>query len=129
MGKGKNRNRSSGRGPEDRYVSAPRNTILSPFDPLKLLEDRRLQLGPDLMRPALTFAGYKGSITATPPQKQRSRFRALKFPSQLSFHAPTQVIVCAKRKIRREVLHALKKTRGYGRKKPHRNALSNIRCR
>lgn len=49
---------------------------------------------------------------------------------RVGFHAPWQVIICVRRKRRREVLHALNKTgAGKGRqRRPVRNTFSEVRC-
>lgn len=51
-------------------------------------------------------------------------------PAAVRFVNPRNVIVCVRRKMRKEVLHALKKTGGRGGKnrRPRRNSLSNIHC-
>lgn len=60
----------------------------------------------------------------------RSANRLIGDIQALTFRAPQFVIKCIRRKVRREVIHALKKTRkGAGAGKPkRRNQSSNIRC-
>lgn len=48
--------------------------------------------------------------------------------SVFSFSSPSRVIICIRRKIRKEVLHALKKSGKSGQRNPRRTAYSNIRC-
>lgn len=45
-----------------------------------------------------------------------------------SFAVPSKTLVCVRRKQRKEVLHAYKKTGTGGQKKPRRNQFSNISC-
>lgn len=48
---------------------------------------------------------------------------------QYQFALPKQTVVCVRRKTRKEVLHARKKTgRGVRRRNPRRNQWSNIHC-
>jgi len=52
------------------------------------------------------------------------------FSTRIGFQYPWQVMICVRRKRRKEVLHALKKTGGRGapHKKPRRNYWSEVRC-
>lgn len=55
--------------------------------------------------------------------------RAMRYmSSQVQFAAPEKTIVCVRRKARKEVLHALKKTGRGGNKPPKRNWLSDVKC-
>lgn len=50
-------------------------------------------------------------------------------PRRVAFALPTQVAICVRRKVRREVLHAIRVAGRTGRGgKRHRNAYSNIKC-
>lgn len=99
--------------------------------PLRSLEDRRTWYPEPAIRPALTFRGARHSLEAAPVSPRQSRRSRLYVPHQVMFAQSAQVVVCAKRKVRRETLFATGKIkRGAGRKhRPHRNSLSHIRCR
>lgn len=122
-------------------------------------EDRRRYhpLGPD--KPARTKLGgvariaTLGALTHRKPEVSKAnqllrdqRFSASRFsavavgeapsrsnksnlPSRVQFQSAKHVWICVKRKTRKEVMHALKKT-GYGRKKrqPRRNMYSDVAC-
>lgn len=78
-------------------------------------------------RPALLFTGGKASVRAAPARSGSSRSRAL-LPSKIMFASPDRVIVCVRRKKRREVLFAKRRT-GRGSRGPRRfNRFSQIRC-
>lgn len=47
---------------------------------------------------------------------------------RVAFSSPQNVFVCIRRKIRKEVLHALKKAGKRGQKAPRRSAYSDIQC-
>lgn len=47
----------------------------------------------------------------------------------IAFSVPTPVAICVRRKQRKEVLHALKKTGKTGQKRPRRSYYSSISCR
>lgn len=65
------------------------------------------------------------NVNGTTAKVDVSRYNAM----NINFKYPHEVVVCAKRKIRREVLHALdlKPKRGKGRS-PRRTPLSHIKC-
>lgn len=46
----------------------------------------------------------------------------------VGFEVPQQVMVCVRRKQRREVLHALNKTGRGGQRRPRRGPYSDVRC-
>lgn len=50
-------------------------------------------------------------------------------PWQTAFREPDKVLICARRQIRREVMHALKKSGRGGQKKPRYSEYSKISCR
>lgn len=109
-----------------RPVAMPRSTV-SLLSPLQAYEDRRFFHPDRAMRPVVSFVRSASRVVA----KQRVKFVQ---PSQtkaiLAFDEPRRVIVCLRRRIRREVLHA-SGFAGSGRpmRKPRRNALSSISCR
>ena len=90
---------------------------------LREIEDRR-RFSFDVARVPKTYGGLISR------QKVPSR-RSARLPSNLAFVDPRRVLLCARRKTRAEVLHAMRKTgKGRGRRRsPRRNAYSNISCR
>lgn len=88
------------------------------LEDLRTVQDRR-RFDADPHKPARKTSGSKAT------------FRALhNAPMQvIGFEHPKRVLICLRRKARREVLHALKKTgRGHGGGRKRRNAYSNVRC-
>lgn len=82
------------------------------------VEDRR-RFDADPSKPARTASG------------QRARFRALyNAPLQtIGFQDPRRVLICVRRKARREVLFAKRQTgRGAKARRHRRNQYSNVRC-
>lgn len=115
-------------------VTLPVLSPLSLTPPTDLLGDRRQYhpLGP--LRGAVSFSGGQHALRAT-DRKNVDRFAGLrKFPSQtkasIGFDAPVSVLVCVRRKRRKEVLFAKRKTgRGGARqRRPRRNWFSKIHC-
>lgn len=105
----------------------PRST-----SPLTLFEDRRLYHPEQAQRPALSFRGAKHSLTVTTntPKKIQGRFGdRSQTKGTVAFGQPNALLVCVRRKVRKEVLHAFRKTGKRGNKKPRRNWLSSISCR
>lgn len=108
--------------------------LLSTFSPfqrlpgqLDLFEDRRL-FTPDPLPPAKSFNTPHHRLTI-PKSKARSFSRPGPVPHQLGFAAPEKVLICVRRKIRKEVLHAYKRT-GRGSGRPNRRGpFSDIHCR
>lgn len=105
----------------------PRVVQVRPVADLRPVEDRRTYhpLGP--MRPPKTWSGH--SVTPVKPKFSNKKFQR-NLPFGLQFAAPKETLVCVRRKRRKEVLHALKKTgKGAGRRrKPRRNFYSWIGC-
>lgn len=111
-------------------VDTASRRLLDPvFEPLELdrplveVEDRRTSF-PAVYRPAKRFVGYaRLSMPAVVPPRSRRRFSHV-----VKFQDPSGVLICVRRKVRREVLHA--KGRAGGRvRRPRRNEWSNISCR
>lgn len=88
------------------------------------LEDRRTYHPLGFFRPARTTEGVPSG-----PLKVKSKPFRRSLPFGLQFGVPDKTIVCVRRKRRKEVLHALRKTGGgAGRRKPKRNWLSSVSC-
>lgn len=96
-------------------------------------EDRR-QFHPDgvyspprrLDRPRAKIVVRARSRVAPAPQSVRPAAVPRAF---LSFDVPQKVLICVRRKIRKEVLHAFHKTGKSGQRKPRRNLYSDISCK
>lgn len=92
-------------------------------------EDRR-QWHPDGdYRPARSYSRSRQQLKLSDPMDDlRDVWQSTR--AVLAFSNPRDVLVCVRRKMRREVLHAFRKTgRGGGRKRPPRyNWFSKIKC-
>lgn len=108
---------------------------------LKAIEDRRTWHPERENRPARSYYEHFHRLvyqarkirshvrTAMDPSRLLRRAAWNQVPHQVAFRNPQSVLVCVRRKMRREVLHALRKTgSGSGRKKPKRNWTSGISC-
>lgn len=141
--------RRSSRGRRDPpQIANQRLTVLtplvSPSNPYSLLseiEDRRNWHPDGEVRPAASFSTPNHRLQYPEPKKtprnrdkfgqlRQARVRALPLSSNVQFSDSRNVLICVRRKQRKEVMHALKKVgRGKGgRKKPRRNYYSNVRC-
>lgn len=93
------------------------------------VEDRRTHHPLGFFRPARMITGHPSHLVAKPgPAKFRRA--SLQVPKAIAFEAPKKTLICVRRKQRKEVLHALKKTgKGGGkRRRPRRNWYSAISC-
>lgn len=94
----------------------------SQTQPLTEISDHRTWHPLGNQRPALTVSTRHKLKIAGPRNK-------LKYPSaHVAFQQPGQLDVCIRRKTRRQVLHALKRTRSGRGKSKRRKPYSNIRC-
>lgn len=96
-------------------------------------EDRRTWHPEGHTRPARSFNRTRhrlGYVEPTQPHSMHSR-RNQGFPSpSVGFEEPQKVLICARRELRKRVLHALNKTgKGTKRNKPKFNEYSKISCR
>lgn len=92
-------------------------------------EDRRLFHPLDDVRPAKGLSKFASQITVTPYKRNRVRPKAAPTPDVFRFNAPVKVAVCVRRKTRREVLFALKRTgKGSRRRRRRRNYYSEVSC-
>lgn len=109
------------------------------------IEDRRFHHPLGTFRPARTRSGHPvtphkvKNFTVRPsrvvrgpggrPMRRRKVVRVQTVPSRIRFDQPRRVLICIRRKVREEVLHALGRTgRGQKRRDPRRNAHSHISC-
>ncbi|AZL83019.1 hypothetical protein [Apis mellifera associated microvirus 41] len=108
-----------------RVSAMPWNAVSVSPSFLASYEDRRLYHPDRSMRPVVSFVKSAARVVA----RQRPSFRQ---PSQtkaiLAFADPSRVLVCLRRSIRREVLHAKRIAGSGGMRRPRRNALSSISC-
>lgn len=64
---------------------------------------------------------------AKQPERTRVRFYEAP-PAAIAYERPEEISVCARRRIRREVMHARRHTGSSGQRKPHWTAESHISC-
>lgn len=87
---------------------------------------------PEEFRPALDIDGRPHTFQYPSPKKTRlnkDRFAGLrKLSSRVQFANSENVLICVRRKRRKEVLHALKKTGRGGQKRRRRTRYSSISC-
>lgn len=108
--------------------------LLSPF-PLIEIEDRRQWHPEGEYAPARSFSRSRHRLTLPRQRRQITRKSSLQkvfysqVPSVVSFYEPLKVLICVRRSIRKEVLHALNKTGRRGQKRPRYNFYSSISCR
>lgn len=117
---------------------------------LREVEDRRRFNFDGPRRPALQVSGRPARVVAVDRDRarpttwtkvgaakvRRAQYQVNRFgpkivsqtKARLAFHIPRNVIVCIRRKVRREVMHALNKAGKGGMAPPKRNWLSRIGC-
>lgn len=125
-------------------------TVASPFlglpvrsymDPLSVIEDTRTWHPLGAARPAQGVFSWDVQTTLDPgprPGGIRARARARVQPNlnqwKLGFSVPSNVARCVRRKVRREIIHAVGAAGKRGRRRyrfsrsPRRNLWSNVRC-
>ena len=124
------------RGRVNTYNARPRSGLLSSptVQSLRLYEDRREFHPEGRNRPARSFTRHVHRLRAVTPSKGTRRSRSVVHdvwrgvPHRIGFVRPERVLVCVRRKMRREVIHALKKNGKGGGKKPRLNWRSKIKC-
>lgn len=107
-------------------LTLPRPVVFAQPDDLLAVQDwRRYDPRPVTSRPAKTFSGSDAQVRVGRGSKQARN----RVPKSLGFVAPEKVVVCVRRKTRKEVLHALGYTgRGSGGGRKHRNHYSKVHC-
>lgn len=121
-------------------------TPIKPINPFASLELLRPPINTMIVRQALSDTrddrSYHPQGRRKPPvtlnlnrarlkvgRKSLTRSLTDALPYGLSFANPGKVVTCVKRRVRKEVLHALKKTGGGRRRKPpRRNFWSEVSC-
>lgn len=102
--------------------------------PLIPYEDRRLWHPEGDYAPARSFSKPRHRLVVPKVSDSRASSRSLAikplFPSaKIGFAAPKKVLICVRRRIRKQVIHALKKAGRRGQRRPRRNFYSSISCR
>lgn len=92
--------------------------------PLSEVDDRRTY-HPSRHRPAPSFSRPRHRLKV--PSLLQNPLAGTK--ALVTFSAPQNVLICVRRKIRKEVMHAFKKAGKTGQRRPRRNAYSSISCR
>lgn len=99
--------------------------------PLTVYEDRRLW-NPVKPSPARAFSRRVARIVEHNRNvniPSRSSHRSLPLPAtRFAFSVPRDVIVCVRRKVRKEVIHASGRAGRRGQRRPRRNEYSDVRC-
>lgn len=105
--------------------------------PLTEIEDRRRHDPDGYYRPAKDLMGRIAPLSVSADRRKPSKYQyslkksypSLFEPTFQTFKYPRKVLICMRRKARKEVLHAFKKTGRRGQRKPRRNWYSSISCR
>lgn len=96
------------------------------------IEDRRTWRPDALAAIRIRASVAPARVQVARPGRSPRPGRAFSFfnpPVGLQFRAPRGVLICVRRKIRKQVLHALRKTgKGSGRRPRRRNAWSGVKC-
>nr|QJB20468.1 MAG: hypothetical protein [Microvirus sp.] len=102
--------------------------LLLPSAPLTTVEDRRTFHPDGEQRNARSFR--RSYHLLTQPQAPSVLAQRPHMPVGVAFDNPRDVLVCVRRKTRRQVIHALGKAgKGVARKAPRRNHYSDVKCR
>lgn len=120
---------SSSRMQRDNNTIAKQSLLLRhwPVSDLRMFEDRR-QFYPEVFRPARGVFSWSSGITVSEPRRE-TRHNRFKVPHGLSFSVPRDVFICVRRKNRRSVLFAKRKTgKGARARVRRRNEYSDVRC-
>lgn len=111
----------------------PRSTIkiYRRREPLTVYEDRRKWHPEGTRAPARSFSSTRHRLRAVLPKRVQGTFSLSSLyspPIAVGFREPNRVLICVRRQIRREVLHAKRIAGGSGFKKPKYNEYSRVRC-
>lgn len=133
MSKRSNRKRDSNAisSPRLRFSKKPQYQWVSPKKNLRVYEDRRSFHPQGKSAPARSFSSTRHRLkvaqTYIPgPTYTQSLFSTL--PVAIGFQQPKDVLVCVRRKERREVMFALKKAGKSGQQTRKLSEYSGIRC-
>lgn len=126
------RNRINARRDAWRDFSIPvANLRLPRYTPARyIINDYRTFHPERSYRPLLRTSGARAVVFRPVQRANRSgRFSSrLHGPQTLLVQAPRKVLVCVRRRQRKEVLHALRKSGKFGQRKPRYNSRSQIYC-
>jgi len=101
---------------------------LLPFpSDLPSLEDRRSYHPEGVARPARSFRSSRHRLTVSEPSQRAVRTSNPRV-IRVGFENPREVLVCVRRKRRREVMFAFNKAGKVGQKKPRRSFYSSVKC-
>ena len=75
-----------------------------------------------------TVSGKTATVTHNATDNRLKNNTTTPLPYSGKFENFKKVMICVRRKQRKEVLHAYKKTGKGGQRRPHRNQYSNIKC-
>jgi len=130
MNKSKKRRVSSVNANRSRRLPFSLSPSRSVFPTLTELEDRRTWNPLGSVAPARSISRdrHRLQATAVTTTQFRSNSRPAKFSHFIGFALPRKVLICIRRKRRKEVLHARRKTGKSGQKRPVRNFYSKIKC-
>lgn len=105
------------------------------FSRLTELQDRRAFNPEDVYASPRSIQGTRSRIRSSrvvaataQSSPNRARMPKMRFKVTYAFQSPKRVLVCIRRRARKEVLHALKKTGRRGQRSPRFNYYSSIRC-
>lgn len=116
--------------PRMRFKLSPPTITPRPLQSLlRLYEDRRTWHPQRAFRPATSFIG-RTQLKISPQRPARRGFSKLSVPlsPNVSFVRPDKVLVCVRRHIRREVIHALNHAGRGGQRKPRPSHYSSVHC-
>ena len=123
--RGRRSQRTSAKPVRSLTVRLSRPPVYVPRREYRDIEDRRRYHPLKLFAPPKLFSGKPARVTV-----QRVRRRRSVVPIGIRFLNVERVLVCARRKERREVLFATNKTGGgVRRKKPRRTPFSEVSCK
>ena len=102
---------------------------LEMFD-LPSIEDRRTfhPEGPNRPARSLSSSRHRLRVPKTPSRYQYSLKKSY-VPHEIGFVDPERVLVCVRRRQRRQVMHAMKKAGKRGQRRPRRSYYSSVSCR
>jgi len=98
----------------------------------RVIQDRRRFDPAGRYANAKTIRGKNHELTArrsSPNRTLRDRNVRPRVQERIGFIDPARVLVCVRRNVRREVLHAKRKTGRRGQKRARWNQWSRVRCR
>lgn len=92
---------------------------------LNLFEDRRTFHPNRFARPAISIGKRADTKLVVPPDPLKSVQR---LNHVVGFKVPRRVVICVRRKIRKEVIHAIGAGGSKNLRKPHKNEFSKVKC-